>query len=238
MSIRLAVTNPFTHCRANYIRTRKRSAIASVAIAIILLFVGVGVLALVAIGSSSLLCSDCSDRDLTMTLSSIVLYSGTASSNTSRGTAALTMSANDPGAATGITSISLTGSVSPQKVFQCSNKISCVQIQAWYAYSAPLAAGAVSYFDTNTTAFYFSAAITSGQVYNYAISFANGQSDSGELTSQPAQSLPAGPSVNYSNTSTSSSYSYSSTCTASPYSTIRTINSSQSIYTTVVTVYC
>ncbi|MGI0085401.1 MAG: hypothetical protein ACREBQ_10000 [Nitrososphaerales archaeon] len=149
------------------------------------------------------------------------------------------MALNNPGPASGISSISLTGNglSSPPIVFLCSNKSSCAQIQASQPFEAPLAAGAVSHFDTNTTTFYFSEAITSGQTYNYVIRFANGQSVSGSIVSEPSQSLPAGPSLNYSNTATSSSYYYSSsTCTMSPY-TAQTINTSSSFYATIVTIY-
>ncbi|MGI0085400.1 MAG: hypothetical protein ACREBQ_09995, partial [Nitrososphaerales archaeon] len=59
---------------------------ASVAVVIILLAVGIGVLGLAAIGSGTL-CFSCSsgDRDLSMTLMSATLYSGTATTNISRG---------------------------------------------------------------------------------------------------------------------------------------------------------
>ena len=216
-------------------KPKSHSATGKVGMVIIslLVAVGVGTLALFAISSAGTF----SSQDYFMEVRQVALYSGTASSSTSRGSAALTVEMTNPGGATGIESISLGGNgfSSPAIVFQCSNKTACFPIHGIFPFSAPLAAEKVTYFETNTTAFYPSGEIIAGDSYSYVLSFFNGQSVSGVLTAQPSQSLPAGPIRDYYSQITTSSYS--SSCTYTPYTTTQTVNSSGTIETAIVTIY-
>jgi hypothetical protein len=178
------------------------------------------------------------------TLSSVKLYAGTASSINARGSASFTIALNNAGPSTSIISISLSGSAlsSPITVLQCSNGSSCAELMTSPPYSARLGEG-ITYFDSNTTAFYLSAPITIGDNYSYIVSFQSGQSISGTVTAQPFEPLPAGPPMSYTNAiSTTSTIntmdSGYSTSTCANYSTTETINSSNTLYTTIATVYC
>lgn len=178
------------------------------------------------------------------TLSAVKLYAGTRSSINTRGSASFTIALNNAGPSTSIISISLSGSAlsSPITVLQCSSGSSCAELLTSPPYSA-LVGGGISHFDTNTTAFYLYAPITIGNNYSYFVSFQSGQSISGTLTAQPFEPLPAGPPMSYTNTiSTTGTIntldSGYSTFTCANYSTTETINSSNTLYTTIAEVYC
>lgn len=123
-------------------------------------------------------------------LSSATLYGGVTATAAAASTSSFTLSLNNPGPATTITGITLTGS-------------SISQITAWDATSSPGAAAntidfAQAYAAGNpnamaagqVTSFTFypwspvSESILTGQTFNYVITFANGQSVSGSLIAQ------------------------------------------------------
>jgi hypothetical protein len=180
-------------------------------------------------------CCD-SSGDYFMMFQSAVLYSGTASTSSSRGSAVFAVSISDPRSLTAISSITITGASfqSLPNIFECSNQTYCTPFD-----HVPLPSGKVSSFDTNTTAFYISSPIVVNETYNFVINFANGQSVSGSLTAAPPTTLPAGPAVTYSSMSISSNTNYYiSSCTIQPYTTSAWENISGTIITTVETVSC
>src|SRR5487761_229009 len=129
-----------------------------------------------------------------------------------RGISALALTSVNPSPSTSssMSSISIAGyNLSATfSVFQCASSTSCTPIS-----SVSLSQGSVAHFDTNATAFYFSTTFIVGQVYNYVIHFADGQSISGSLVAQEPGPLPVSPDYGV---QTSSS---SSVCTIAPHST-------------------
>ena len=124
----------------------------------------------------------------TVTLSSGTLYGGVTASSSVVPTSSLTISLNNPGSATTVSSITLTGSgistiVNWQAVAGAGTNT--VNFNAGYVAGGAnaMSPGAVSSF----TFFPWSSAsqtITTGQTFNYVINFANGQSVSGSLIAQ------------------------------------------------------
>ncbi len=135
----------------------------------------------------------------TVTLVSATLYGGvTAVANSSSpATSSISLSLNNPGSASTISSFTLTGTAltSPITVWSTAalyvnggGNPSSTQVNFAAAYVAnganAMAPGAVSsytfYPTTKTTA----TSITTGQTFNYVINFGNGQSVSGSLIAQ------------------------------------------------------
>jgi hypothetical protein len=186
-------------------------------------------------------CSDCNGPD-TMFLKSANLYAGTGSTNSSRGTAALTVAIENPGSSSYISSIVVYGTPSGD-AFQCSNSSFCTYLG--YPFSAAIPAKQTTYFDSNATAFYPMTPIVAGENYSLLISFNNGQSVSTTLTAHPGMVLPPGPAIDYSKfvttnsaTAYNSASSSSTTCTGTPHAITQTWNSSGTIFITVTTANC
>ncbi len=186
-------------------------------------------------------CSDCNGPD-TMFLKSADLYAGTASSNSSRGTASLTVAIENPGSSSYISSILVYGTPSGN-AFQCSNSTYCTYLG--YPFSAAIPSKQTTYFDSNSTAFYPMTPIVAGENYSLVINFWNGQSVSATLTAHPSMVLPPGPAIDYSKfvttnsaTAYNSASSSSTTSTGTPHAITQTWNSSGTVYTTVTTASC
>jgi flagellin-like protein len=117
----------------------------------------------------------------TVTLSSATLYGGTmvaAIGTTGSGATYMTFSLNNPGSASTVTSITLTGAgITAVTSWQNSGGTAYL-----LSGNNALAAGQVSSY----TFFPYGTAqsITTGQTFNYVISFANGQSVSGSVIAQ------------------------------------------------------
>ncbi|MDG6904894.1 MAG: hypothetical protein JRN20_03815 [Nitrososphaerota archaeon] len=128
----------------------------------------------------------------TVTLSSATLYGGVTNSTDTTtaglGTSYMTFSLNNPGSTSSISSITLTGSgIKSITIWQAATAtvISFTSTGS----SNQLTGGQVSSF-TYYPSYYSGTvgtgmeSITTGQVYNYVIGFANGQSVSGSLIAQ------------------------------------------------------
>jgi flagellin-like protein len=119
----------------------------------------------------------------TVTLSSATLYGGTeAALITGASTAYITFSLNNPGTGSTVTGLTLTGSgITAVTNWYVSGGASFSQSPAQIG-SNSLPGGQV----TSYTYFPFgvSQPITTGQTYNYVVTFANGQSVSGSLIAQ------------------------------------------------------
>lgn len=127
----------------------------------------------------------------TVTLSSANLFAGginTPKAGTvcvNSGQSYLSFSLNNPGAATSITGLTLTGNALGSIVVITNGGSGCTPVTS--SASLPLQAGQVtpitvyfSYANATDTLSY----ITSGQTFNYVINFQNGQSVSGSLIAQ------------------------------------------------------
>jgi flagellin-like protein len=124
----------------------------------------------------------------TVTLTSATLYGGITANGSNAATASLTFSLNNPGSATAITSITLTGSgITPVTGWNKASGTASASDSWTTVYSASaenaMTAGAVTSFTfypwgANTQS------ITTGQTFNYVMNFANGQSVSGSLIAQ------------------------------------------------------
>jgi FlaG/FlaF family flagellin (archaellin) len=124
----------------------------------------------------------------TVTLSSATLYGGVTASSIIAATSSVTVSLNNPGSATTITSITLTGSgISTITNWQlaAASGTNTVNFAATYVNGGANAMGPGAV--TSFTFFPWSGSsqsITTGQTFNYVINFANGQSVSGSLIAQ------------------------------------------------------
>lgn len=120
----------------------------------------------------------------TVTLSSMVLYRGVTANASTKATSSLEFSLNNPGSATTITSITLTGSnFSPVTIWdEYPNSTSSTHINFGASY---LKGGENALPASEVTAFSFcpwtnqSETLVMEGVFNYIINFANGQSVSG-----------------------------------------------------------
>lgn len=128
----------------------------------------------------------------TVTLASGTLYGGVTSSGTTNATSSLTLSLNNPGSSTYITSLTLTGTAISSVTGWCSNSdqvggTGCTQI-SWTAggSSNQMPPGVVTSFSffPSSIAPQISQSILTGQTFDYVINFANGQSVSGSLIAQ------------------------------------------------------
>lgn len=125
----------------------------------------------------------------TVTLSSATLYGGVSATASQPATSSLTLSLNNPGSASAITSITLTGTglASPITTWSGVSTAGGAQIVFINSFNS-LSPNALSPGQVTSYTFYpstaASASITTGQTFNYVINFANGQSVSGSLIAQ------------------------------------------------------
>jgi flagellin-like protein len=126
----------------------------------------------------------------TVTLSSATLYGGVSASATVAATSSLTLSLNNPGSASAITSLTLTGTGLPAPIVTWSGVATAAGAQIVFinSYNSLSIYNALSPGQVTSYTFYPSTApseaITTGQTFNYVINFANGQSVSGSLIAQ------------------------------------------------------
>jgi flagellin-like protein len=125
----------------------------------------------------------------TVTLSSATLYGGVTAWQASIATSSISLSLNNPGSASTISSLTLTGTGlgTPITIWSTTSVTGG-------SVNFAGAAGANSMLPGQVTSFTFypvtigtatsSQAITTGQTFNYVINFANGQSVSGSLIAQ------------------------------------------------------
>ena len=126
----------------------------------------------------------------TVTLSSATLYGGVTASAAIAATSSITLSLNNPGSATTVTGVTLTGAgISTVNAWDtgsaASPAASTVSFAQPYGAGNPNAMGPGQV--TSFTFYPWSAAsqsILTGQTFNYVITFANGQSVSGSLIAQ------------------------------------------------------
>lgn len=116
----------------------------------------------------------------------VTLFSGTASTKTSQGTASIQFSVTGPittasttTAAIIVINISNTNSTSYPAIYQCTSSTSCIVMS-----DAVVRRSGVTYFNTPSTAFYIGTRIISGQSYDYNIIFSNGDSVAGTIVAQ------------------------------------------------------
>jgi hypothetical protein len=116
---------------------------------------------------------------LTVTLSSALLYAGTASYSDLQGTARLDLVLNNPGTATGIVSIQMDADNETLSMFQYPTLTYC------HAPMGLIVAGnGVTAFNSTNTASYLSNNIRTNETVQYIINFENGQSIQGVLVAQ------------------------------------------------------
>jgi flagellin-like protein len=126
----------------------------------------------------------------TVTLSSATLYGGVTADAITTASSSLTLSLNNPGSASAITSLTLTGTGLPAPVTTWSGVATAggAQIVFINSYNSLSVYNALSPGQVTAYTFYPSTAasepITTGQTFNYVINFANGQSVSGSLIAQ------------------------------------------------------
>jgi flagellin-like protein len=130
----------------------------------------------------------------TVTLASATLYGGISglTSKLDRNTTSLGVSLNNPGSATTITSLELTGTslTTPLQAWNFTTGQSSQSSAAGYVFGTGTSPTAPDMLagQVNSYTFYALAAtylaVTTGQTYNYVINFANGQSVSGSLIAQ------------------------------------------------------
>jgi hypothetical protein len=120
----------------------------------------------------------------TVTLASATLYGGVTTDNaTLATTASLTFSLNNPGSATTITSVTLTGAGLATPVTLWNVAAPKLSQSYMVGNNNAMAAGAVTPF-TIYPVQSPSVPITTGQTFNYVMNFQNGQSVSGALIAQ------------------------------------------------------
>jgi hypothetical protein len=119
----------------------------------------------------------------TITLAAALLYSGTPSSPTHRGSGMLKVVFNNPGEKTEISSIEITSTNTTSiAVYECQSPTFCSG-----AVNLVMAGGSIDAFNS-TSSLYFSQAIVPRAIYDYVFNFANGQSVSGDLIAQDSNS--------------------------------------------------
>ncbi len=125
----------------------------------------------------------------TVTLSSATLYGGTTATGAAAATSSLTIALNNPGSASYITSVTMTGSgiatiVAWDNSTLTSSAANLIVFTGSYPGNNAMAAGTVTSFTYYPENVAPAQSITTGQVFNYVINFANGQSVSGSLIAQ------------------------------------------------------
>jgi hypothetical protein len=172
------------------LRMKNRTKAVTPVIATIILIAGTLVLALV-VGAYTFGLFGSNVK--TVTLSSATLYGCVSSSGTKNATSSLTLSLNNPGSASYITSLTMTGTAISSITGWCPNGDivaagGCTQV-AWTAVGAsnqmpPGVVTSFTFYPSSVGAVQASQSITTGQTFNYVINFANGQSVSGSLIAQ------------------------------------------------------
>ncbi len=165
-------------------RMSKKRAVTPV-IATIILIAGTLVLALV-VGAYTFGLFGSNVK--TVTVSSATLYGGLSATAGSSATSSLTVALNNPGSTTYITSVTMTGAgistiISWDNSTLPSSSNNLIVFTGSYPGNNAMSAGAVTsftYYPENAA----QQTITTGQVFNYVINFANGQSVSGSLIAQ------------------------------------------------------
>jgi len=115
-----------------------------------------------------------------ISLVSVTLHAGTATSSDSQGNASMYLVIGNPGSATSISSITLIeSSGATPTVFQCSNSTSCSPIA-----NPAVAGSSTTSFTTPSTGFFFSEAVVANTFYRYTIDFANGESITGPVVAK------------------------------------------------------
>jgi len=125
----------------------------------------------------------------TITLTSGTLYGGVTATSSSTATASFVLALNNPGSATYVTSLSMSGAgiatvTSWDNSSAASASTNLIVFTASHPGNNAMPAGTVTsftYYPENAAP---SQEITTGQVFNYVINFANGQSVSGSLIAQ------------------------------------------------------
>lgn len=154
-------------------------------IATIILIAGTLVLALV-VGAYTFGIFGSNVKNITMQASTS-LNGGTFSAVAKQGTASLDLYLQNPGSATTITAITITGGglSSAPAADVCSSPTACGTV---FSATTPAVPSGGVQFNTPTTSFYFenpgNGTISTGNTYQYTILFANGQSMSGSLIAQ------------------------------------------------------
>jgi hypothetical protein len=115
-----------------------------------------------------------------VTVQSAYLELGSATTPSHQGSARLELALNNAGSSTNITGVSLTESVTNQtlQAFQCFSPQNCSS-----KINFALSPNSLTILRSNTTAFYVSKNISSGKVINYEITFDDGQTSAGSVTS-------------------------------------------------------
>ena len=113
-----------------------------------------------------------------VTIAFMRLYSGSASSSTSQGTANVYLIVRNSGQPTAINSIIIKGGglSGPIPVFVCPSTVNCAMLV-----SEQVNAHSATTFTDDRTSFYVGSAIVSGTTYDFEIGFANGQTISGSI---------------------------------------------------------
>jgi flagellin-like protein len=122
----------------------------------------------------------------TVTLSSATLFGGYANPGPGQTASYVTFSLNNPGSASTITGMTLTGS-GITAVTTWNNQTGSGATSVFTGYHNGIANNALLGGQVNSYTWYLAGAnqpITTGQVYNYVINLANGQSVSGSLIAQ------------------------------------------------------
>ena len=125
----------------------------------------------------------------TVTLASATLYGGVTADPITLATSSMTLALNNPGSASSITSLTLTGTGlnAPVTVWSTTSSTAS-QITFVNSYNAnspnAMSPGQVTSFTFYPVTLSGSVPVTTGQTFNYVINFANGQSVSGSLIAQ------------------------------------------------------
>jgi flagellin-like protein len=123
----------------------------------------------------------------TVTLSSATLYGGVSATAASAATSSLVFALNNPGSATYVTSLTLSGA-GIATISTWDNTTAATGGGNTISFASSTGNNAMNAGTVSSYTYYPSAAsaesITTGQVFNYVINFANGQSVSGSLIAQ------------------------------------------------------
>ena len=166
----------------HHLQSKRRKLAVTPVIATIILIAGTLVLALV-VGAYTFGLFGSNVK--TVTLSSATLYGGTEllASGTPTGTSYIVFSLNNPGSSSSITGETLTGSgISSITTWEDSGGTTVNFGATGLGVDNALTGGQVTSYTYYP--YGFAQSIVTGQVYNYVITFANGQSVSGSLIAQ------------------------------------------------------
>src|SRR2546425_5106111 len=164
-----------------------KSAIALFALVLMIAIIGI-VLSIgpgsASYGSSPTGSSSTTSSKALISMFTQMLFSGTATNATSQGTALMFFVLQNPGPATVITAVLISGHDLPSRVavYRCSTLFMCSQVFTPTSPPVLVAAHASSNFTTPATGFSLGSPLETDVSYNYAIILANGQSINGSLT--------------------------------------------------------